>query len=169
MALSEKSRAELYRSLTSIASEEATSEMLSYFPARDLDEPVTKEFLRAELADLRLDMYAQITGVQSQINNHRQETHAQISGVQADISNLRDDMHTQIGNLRDDMHTEITGVQSQIGNLRDDMHTEITGVQADISNLRDDMRVAMQRMIIWTISTMITLAGLIAGIAFAVR
>ncbi len=30
--------------------------MLSYFPARDVDEPVTKDFLRAELAVLRAEM-----------------------------------------------------------------------------------------------------------------
>lgn len=49
MAISEKSRSALYTGLTPIAGEEAVSEMLSYFPSRDLDEPVTKEFLRAEL------------------------------------------------------------------------------------------------------------------------
>ncbi len=31
-------------------------ETLSYFPARDVDEPVSKEFLRAEIADLRAEM-----------------------------------------------------------------------------------------------------------------
>lgn len=49
MPISEKSRSALYRGLTSIADEEAVSEMLSYFPSRDSDEPVTKDFLRAEL------------------------------------------------------------------------------------------------------------------------
>jgi hypothetical protein len=49
MAISEKSRSALYQGLTSIAGEEAASEMLSNFPSRDVDEPVTKEFLRAEL------------------------------------------------------------------------------------------------------------------------
>ena len=136
--------------------------MLSYFPARDLDEPVTKEFLRAELADLRLAMYSQFSGVQGQIGK------------------LRDDVHAQFGNARDDLHTEICEVQAevsklrddmhaQIGNARDDLHTEISGVQAEVSKLRDDMHIAMQRMLIWTISTMIALAGVIAGIGFAVR
>ncbi len=30
--------------------------MLSFFPSRDVEEPVTKEFLRAEMADLRAEM-----------------------------------------------------------------------------------------------------------------
>ena len=49
MPISEKSRSALYQGLTPIAGEEAVSEMLSQFPARDVDEPVTKDFLRAEL------------------------------------------------------------------------------------------------------------------------
>jgi hypothetical protein len=49
MAISEKSRSALYQGLAPIAGEEAVGEMLSFFPARDVDEPVTKDFLRAEL------------------------------------------------------------------------------------------------------------------------
>jgi len=57
MAISEKSRSALYQGLVPIAGEEAVGEMLSYFPARDLEEPVTKEHLRAELSDLRAEMH----------------------------------------------------------------------------------------------------------------
>jgi hypothetical protein len=56
VAISEKSRSALYQGLVPIAGEEAVGEMLSYFPARDVDEPVTKELLRAEMADLRAEM-----------------------------------------------------------------------------------------------------------------
>ena len=34
--------------------EEAVAEMLSFFPARDVEEAVTKEFMRAELAETEL-------------------------------------------------------------------------------------------------------------------
>jgi len=37
--------------------EEEAEALLSQFPARDLDEPVTKEFVRAEIADLRTEMH----------------------------------------------------------------------------------------------------------------
>ncbi len=56
MALTERSRNAHYRGLTDVIDEEAVSEMLSYFPARDSEEPVTTEFLRAEMADLRAEM-----------------------------------------------------------------------------------------------------------------
>lgn len=57
MALSEKSRSALYQGFASvIPDEQAVQEMLSYFPARDVEEPVTKEFLRAEMNDLRAEV-----------------------------------------------------------------------------------------------------------------
>ena len=69
MALTEKSRSALYQGLTTIADEQAVQEMLSYFPARDVEEPVTKEFLRAELSDvehsIRTDMSAMEAGIRS--------------------------------------------------------------------------------------------------------
>lgn len=56
MTLTAKHRNSIYRTLSPLIGEEETEALLSEFPARDLDEPVTKEFLRAELAGLRADM-----------------------------------------------------------------------------------------------------------------
>jgi hypothetical protein len=56
VAISEKSRSALYQGLVPIAGEEAVGEMLSYFPARDVDEPVTKELLRAEIATVKTEI-----------------------------------------------------------------------------------------------------------------
>lgn len=58
MSLSERSRAVLYRRLTTvIEDEEAVGEMLSNFPATDLERPATKDFVRAEVGELRSEMY----------------------------------------------------------------------------------------------------------------
>ncbi len=55
MALSERSRSALYRGFSAVVDdEEAVAEMLSFFPARDVEEAVTKEFMRAELAETEL-------------------------------------------------------------------------------------------------------------------
>jgi hypothetical protein len=56
VAISEKSKSALYQGLVPIAGEEAVGEMLSCFPASDVDEPVSKELLCAEMADLRAEM-----------------------------------------------------------------------------------------------------------------
>ena len=56
MALTERNRSALFQGLTTVIDEEAVEEMLSYFPARDVEEPATKEFLRAESALLRTEL-----------------------------------------------------------------------------------------------------------------
>ena len=78
MAISEKSRSALYQGLVPIAGEEAVGEMLSYFPARDVDEPVSKELLRAEIADVKTEISA---------------VKVTIAGVRTEIADLRTEMH----------------------------------------------------------------------------
>lgn len=57
MALKERHRSSIYQTLAPMLGEEEAEALLSQFPARDLDEPVTKEFVRAEIADLRTEMH----------------------------------------------------------------------------------------------------------------
>ncbi len=56
MAMTAKHRSSIYRSLTPLIGEEEAEALLSNIPASELDEPVTKDFLRAELAELRAEM-----------------------------------------------------------------------------------------------------------------
>jgi hypothetical protein len=57
MPLTQRSRTALYQGLTQlIQDDQAVEEMLSYFPSRDVEEPVTKEFVRAEIATVRAEM-----------------------------------------------------------------------------------------------------------------
>ena len=79
--------------------------MLSQFPARDLDEPVTKEFVRAEIADVRAEM----------------------ADVRAEIEALRGELHTEVGTLRGELHTEV-------GTLRGELHTGIAQLEARIND-----------------------------------
>ncbi len=57
MALSQKHRSSIYQRLEPILGEEEAEALLSQFPAQELDEPATKEFVRAEIADLRAEMH----------------------------------------------------------------------------------------------------------------
>ena len=49
--------------------------MLSQFPSRDLDEPVTNEFVRAEIADVRAQLHTEIAAVRCEIADLRTELH----------------------------------------------------------------------------------------------
>ncbi len=100
MALSEKARSEIFQHLSPIVGDQATSEMLSYFPARDVEEPVTKEFLRSEMAGMRLELHTEIGAVRSELGDLRSEMHVEIGG-------LRSEMHVEIGGLRSEMHAAI--------------------------------------------------------------
>jgi hypothetical protein len=88
VAISEKSRSALYQGLVPIAGEEAVGEMLSYFPARDIDEPVSKEFLRAEIADVKTE----IGGVRTEIAAVK----ITIADVRTEIAELRTEMHRSL-------------------------------------------------------------------------
>jgi len=63
MALSHKHRSVLFEYLSPRVGEEVTEALMAEFPARDGDEAVTKEFLRAEVAELRTE----IAGLQSRL------------------------------------------------------------------------------------------------------
>ena len=72
MPMTERSRHKLYETFTALIDDEtAVQEMLSYFPARDVEEPVTKDFLRAELQTeigaLRTEMHQMARATQTWI------------------------------------------------------------------------------------------------------
>ncbi len=58
MSLNERDRSALYQGLSHIIDEEPVGAMLSYFPARDVEEPATKEFVRAQIADVRTEIHS---------------------------------------------------------------------------------------------------------------
>jgi hypothetical protein len=52
MALDARTRSSIYQRLTPILGEHDANELMSQFPSIEADELVTKQFLRAELAEL---------------------------------------------------------------------------------------------------------------------
>ena len=77
MALSTRHRSSIFQTLSPILGEEEAEAMLSQFPARDLDEPVTKEFVRAEMADVR----AAIAQLEARINDRFREQTMWMAGA----------------------------------------------------------------------------------------
>lgn len=80
MFLSERSRSDLYRGLCQVIdNEEAVGEMLSQFPARELDLPITRDHLRAEMALLDQKLTTQIWEVDRRLTG-------QVEGLRSDLS-----------------------------------------------------------------------------------
>jgi len=87
MALSERSRSTIYQSFSELIGDDvAVEEMLSNFPSRDAEEPASKEFLRAEMSDLRLDLRTEMGDLRTELRT--------------DMAAFRAAFHTEL-------HTEI--------------------------------------------------------------
>jgi hypothetical protein len=56
MALDARTRSSIYEKLKPLLGDDDANALMSEFPAREHDELVTKQFLRAELADLRTEI-----------------------------------------------------------------------------------------------------------------
>ncbi len=111
MALSEKHRRRIYAYLVPELGEETASEMLSYFPARDVEEPVTKEYLKGEFALVRMELHNEISGLRGEM----QEGNASLRGeMRGEISGLRTEMGDEISSLRAEMRDEISGLRAEV-------------------------------------------------------
>jgi hypothetical protein len=84
VALSTRHRSSIFQTLSPILGEEEAEAMLSQFPARDLDEPVTKEFVRAEIAGVRAEIAgvrAEIAQLEARINDRFREQTVWMAGA----------------------------------------------------------------------------------------
>jgi flavin-dependent dehydrogenase len=85
MSLSERNRSALYQGLSEVIDPDAVEEMLSYFPARDVEEPVTKEYLRAELALVRLEMAELRAELRTELHTELRRMQAWMIGTAATL------------------------------------------------------------------------------------
>lgn len=67
MALDARSRSSIYQSLVPILGEQDANLLMSEFPSVEADELVTKQFLRAELAELRAELRGEMSELRSEL------------------------------------------------------------------------------------------------------
>ena len=149
MSLSERSRSALYLGLGQIVNDEkAVEEMLSYFPARDVEESVTKEFLRAEMAVQRAE-------------------------VQAEFAAVRLDMAGEFASVRSDMAGEFASVRSEMSQGFASVRSEFASVRSEsgegLASVRGELRAGLRRQMVWMISTMFTFNGLMVALVAMLR
>ena len=111
MAMSEKSRSTLYQGFVGlIPDEQAVEEMLSYFPARDVEEPVTKDHLRAEIALVRTELHAEMALLRVEMSELR-------TGLKGEMSELRTELKVDLERMVRTMQAWMIGTAVSIGGI----------------------------------------------------
>ena len=121
MALTERNRSALYQGLTTVIAEEAVEEMLSYFPARDVEEPATKEFLRAETALLRTELKDDMTVLRTELKD---ETALLRTELKDEMALLRTESKDDMAVLR----TEMAAMELRIDDRMDERFRSMYGL-----------------------------------------
>jgi 1,6-anhydro-N-acetylmuramate kinase len=139
MSLTQKSRTEIYRALSELGADpDAVEELLSHFPSRDLDEPVTKEFHRAESATLRTEM----ADLRTELRIEMAEGAAQL---RAEMADLRTE-------LRIEMAEGAAQLRAEMAELRTEMHV-------GFADMRTEMHQGFQRMTLSLAALMVSMTG----------
>ena len=139
MALSERSRSVLYHGFMSVVDDEAAvQEMMAFFPARDLEEPVTRDHLHAELADLRIEM----------------------AELRTEFAEFRTDMRSEMDEFRTDMRSEMDAFRNEIRAEMDSFRTEI---RAELGTMRTEFRSELHKVFGWNLAAFVSMAAVIVA------
>jgi hypothetical protein len=163
VALSERARSNIYTGLSNVIDQEAVAEMLSHFPARDVDEAVTKEHLDTQIALIRSELHIEMSALRNEIkddlntlrNEIKDDLHATRTAAATARDRLRADLTTAISRLQTDTTTAISGLQT-------DTTTAISGLRGDVEN-------ALRQQLYWLVGTMITLFAICTTLILTVR
>ncbi|HUG08647.1 MAG TPA: hypothetical protein VMP13_07115 [Acidimicrobiia bacterium] len=88
MAISESARHDLYTGLRDVIGPERAETLMSAIPLHDLDEVVTKADLRAEIAELRVGLRAEITEVSTAVARLETKLEAQQTALHRHLNRL---------------------------------------------------------------------------------
>ncbi len=157
MALTERSRSVLYQGLADVIDDEvAVGELLSYFPARDVEEPATKKFVAAQIAGVHREL-------------------AEIRGDMATLGvDLRGDMATLGVDLRGEMATLGAGLRGETAAMGAELRGEVATLGADLRTEMAAMEgriiassaAQLRTMIQWTVGLLISVIGLVVAMGF---
>jgi len=139
MALSERSRSVLYHGFMSVVDDEAAvQEMMAFFPARDLEEPVTRDHLHAELADLRIEM----------------------AELRTEFAEFRTDMRSEMDVFRTDMRSEMDAFRNEI---RAEMDAFRTDIRTELGTMRTEFRSELHKVFGWNLAAFVSMAAVIVA------
>ncbi len=73
MALDARHRSSLYGKFVPLLGEDDANALMSEFPASEADELVTRQYLRAEMAELRTELHAEMADLRTEMAEFRTE------------------------------------------------------------------------------------------------
>jgi len=147
MALSERSRSVLYQGFMSVVEDEqAVQEMMGYFPARDLEEPVTRDFLHAELSGMRTELVEFKSGMRAEMVSFKDE-------MRAEMVSFKDEMRSDMASFKDEM-------RSEMASFKDEMRTELS---SQLEAMRTEFRSELHRVFGWNLAAFVSLAAVIVA------
>lgn len=103
MALSAQHRSILYTEFVERLGPDVTEAFLAEFPAREGDEPITRDFLRAELSVTRGELRGEMADLRGQLRS--------------EMADLRNDLHGEMADLRNDLEGQMAHVQLAVAAL----------------------------------------------------
>jgi len=184
MALTERSRSALYRGLSEVLhDEEAVGEMLSYFPARDVDEPASRDFVDARIAhvesrfvalDARMEvgfastdarfseletrMEARFSSVEARMEAGFLATEARFSSVEArmeaGLSSLEARMDARSSSLEARMEAGFSASDARMDAGLADFRGEVVAA----------MHAEIRTMTQWTVGSIVAVVGLLVAL-----
>ena len=133
MALDARHRSSIYTKLVPLIGEDDANALMSEFPSVEADELVTKQFLRAELAELRRDMASGLASLRGDLDGG-------LAGLRGEMDSgfagLRGDMDSRLAGLRGDMDSRLAG-------LRGDMDSGFAAVRTELAELENRLTVRL--------------------------
>ncbi|MBL8777840.1 MAG: hypothetical protein JNK12_18010 [Acidimicrobiales bacterium] len=105
-----------------------TEAFLAEFPAREGDEPITRDFLRAELSVTRGELRGEMGDLRGDLTGQMADLRGDLTGQMAD---LRNDLTGQMADLRNDLTGRMAGLAStlrgEMTDLSSDLRTDLGG------------------------------------------
>ncbi len=141
MTLNTRDRSVLFESLSKLADPEAVDAMLAHFPTREVDEPLTRDYLDSRLIEFREEIRLTLV--------------TEFRAFDAKLASLDARLTSEIGSLDARLTSEIGSVDARL--------------TSEIGSLRQDMEAQFRRSLQWTVATMIALATVITAVMMILR
>jgi predicted nuclease with TOPRIM domain len=161
--LTQNQRSSICRRLAPALGEENAETLMAH-----LEDIVTKDFVRLEIASVRSDMkdeFAKINGRFGQVNDRFSQVNDRFGQVNDRFSQV----DNEIQKVRTEMRTEFSDVRREITELRGEM---TTGFERVVAEMRKELNNVVSGSIKWAIAVSVsatTLAVSIVGLALVLR